>query len=114
MRIRATLVAALFAMLVLPAIAAAETWKNVPLVDHDCANKVKADPDKHTTSCLIMCSDSGYGILTSDGTWVKFDKSGNEKALKALQETKKTAGIRVTVSGQRQGDEIQVTELAID
>jgi len=114
MRIRTMWIAAVFAMLVLPAIAAAETWKNVSLVDHDCLNKVKADPDKHTTSCLIMCSDSGYGVLTSDGTWLKFDKSGNEEALKALKDTKKTAGIRVTVTGQRHGDEIKVTQLAID
>ena len=114
MRIRTVSIAAVFAMLVLPAIAAAETWKNVPLVDHDCVNKVKADPDKHKTTCLIMCSDSGYGILTSDGTWLKFDKGGNDEALKALKDTKKTAGIRVTVTGQRQGDEIKVTQLAID
>jgi hypothetical protein len=114
MRIRKTLVAAVFAMLVLPALAAAETWKNVPLIDHDCLNKVKADPDKHPTSCLIMCSDSGYGVLTSDGSWLKFDKSGNEKALKALHETKKTAGIRVTVNGERQGDEIKVATITID
>jgi hypothetical protein len=101
-------------MLVLPAIAAAETWKNVPLIDHDCLNKVKADPDKHTTNCLIMCSDSGWGVLISDGTWLQFDRQGNEKALKALNETKKTAGIRVTVNGERQGDEIKVATITID
>ena len=95
-------------------VASAETWKNVPLVDHSCVNKVKANPDKHKTSCLLMCSDSGYGVLTADGTWLKFDAKGNEEALKALKATEKKAGIRVTVTGDRQGDEIKVTEVTID
>ena len=111
---RAMLAFVLVSLLALPAVAAAETWENVPLIDHNCLNKVKADPDKHETSCLIMCSDSGYGVLTADGTWLKFDAKGNEEALKALKATEKKAGIRVTVTGDRQGDEIKVTEVTID
>ena len=110
-RIAAVLV---FAALIVPALAAAETWTNLPLVDHNCLEKVKADPDKHETSCLIMCSKSGYGVLTSDGTWLKFDKKGNEEALKALKATKKEKGIRVTVTGEREGDSINVNTLKID
>lgn len=102
------------AAIVVPALAAAETWSNVPLIDKNCVEKVKADPDKHETSCLIMCSKSGYGVLTSDGTWVKFDKKGNEEALKALKATKKVDGIRVTVTGERTGDTIKVATLKID
>jgi len=110
-RIAAVLV---FAALIVPALAAAETWTNLPLVDHNCLEKVKADPDKHETSCLIMCSKSGYGVLTSDGTWLKLDKKGNEEALKALKATKKVKGIRVTVTGEREGDSINVNTLKID
>ena len=97
-----------------PAIAAAETWENLPLVDHNCVEKVKADPDKHETSCLIMCARSGYGVLASNGTWLKFDKKGNDEALKALKATKKENGIRVTVTGERTGDSIKVATLKID
>jgi hypothetical protein len=110
-RIAAVLVVA---ALIVPALAAAETWTNLPLVDHNCLEKVKADPDKHETSCLIMCSKSGYGVLTSDGAWLKFDKKGNEAALKALKATKKENGIRVTVTGEREGDSINVNTLKID
>jgi hypothetical protein len=102
------------ASIIVPALAVAETWTNVPLIDKNCVEKVKADPDKHETSCLIMCSKSGYGVLTSDGTWVKFDKKGNEEALKALKATTKENGIRVTVTGERTGDTIKVATLKID
>ena len=110
-RLAAVLMLAAF---VAPVIAAAETWENVPLVDHNCLEKVKADPDKHETSCLTMCAKSGYGVLTSDGTWLKFDKTGNEEALKALKATEKENGIRVTVTGERTGDMIKVATLRID
>jgi hypothetical protein len=111
---KSLLTAMMLSILALPAIAAAEMWKDVPLIDHNCVNKVKADPDKHTTSCLLMCAGSGYGVLTSDGTWVKLDKKGNQEALAALKATTKTAGIRVTVEGKRSGDMIKVSSLAID
>ncbi len=106
--------AVLVATLVLPALAVAETWSNVPLIDKNCVEKVKADPDKHETSCLIKCAKSGYGVLTSDGSWVKFDKKGNQEALKALKETKKTDAIRVTVTGEKEGNMIKVATLTID
>ncbi len=106
--------AVLIATLLTPVIAAAETWTNVPLVDKMCLGKVKSDPDKHEAKCLISCAHSGYGVLTSDGTWVKLDKKGNEEALKALKATTKTEGIRVTVTGERKGDTIAVSSLTLD
>ncbi len=95
------------------AAAYAEDWTNVALVDHHCMSKVKADPDTHPTSCLIQCAKSGYGVLTSDGTWLKFDKAGNEKALAALKATDKKDHIRVNVTGTLKGEMIEVTELSI-
>lgn len=94
-------------------LAAAETWNNAPLVDTNCVNKVKADPDQHTRECAIMCAKSGYGILTPDGNYLKFDKAGNEKALAALKATKKSDHLRATVTGERQGDRIKVQSLAL-
>ncbi len=111
---RKTILAVVVAALVMSAAAYAETWSNLPLVDKMCLSKVKADPDKHETSCLMSCSHSGYGVLMSDGTWVKFDKKGNEEALAALKATKKTEGIRVTVTGEKKGDTIKVSSLTID
>ncbi len=97
----------------LPALALAASWEKVPLVDHMCLDKVKADPDKHPTSCLIKCAGSGYGILTEDGKWLKLDKAGNEKALAALKATSKKDHIRVNVTGERSGDSIEVSALSI-
>jgi hypothetical protein len=111
---RAALAVFLVSLFALPALAAAETWANVSLVDKNCSEKVKADPDKHETSCLLMCAKSGFGILTTDGTWVKLDAKGNQEALKALKATSKESGIRVTVTGEREGDTIKVQTLKID
>ena len=102
-----------FAALAVAASAFAEEWQNVPLIDHHCLNKVKGDPDSHPTSCLKMCAKSGYGILTADGKWLKFDKAGNEKALAALDATDKKDHIRVNVTGDLSGGMIKVTALTI-
>ncbi len=95
------------------AAAYAEEWTNVALVDHHCLNKVKADPDQHPTSCLIQCAKNGYGVLTSDGKWLKFDKAGNEQALAALKATDKKDHIRVNVTGELKNGTIEVTALTI-
>jgi hypothetical protein len=87
----------------------AETWKNVPVVDAQCVDKVKANPDKHTAKCALACADEGFGILTSDGTFLKFDKDGNAKALAAIEQTKNTDHLRADVEGERTGGEIKVT-----
>jgi hypothetical protein len=91
----------------------AETWKNVNVVDSQCVEKVKANPDKHTTKCSLACADEGYGILTSDGTYLKFDAEGNAKAKAAFESTKKTDHLRADVEGTKSGDEIKVTSFKL-
>lgn len=99
---------------VLPLSAAAETWKNVTVVDAMCSTKAKPAPDEHTTKCALACAKSGFGILTPDGTFLKFDPAGNDKAVAALQQTKKADHLRVTVTGERDGDTIKVQSLSLD
>ena len=94
--------------------AAAETWKGVPVVDTMCVSKVKSDPDKHTTDCALKCAGGGYGLLTADGTYLKFDAAGNDKTVAALKATKKTDHLRATVVGERDGDTIKVASVSID
>jgi hypothetical protein len=101
-----------FVLSVLPALALATTWTNVPLVDHNCAGKFSKDPDKHETSCLLTCASSGYGIL-ENGKWVELDKAGNEKALAALKATSRKDHIRVNVTGEQEGSVIHVKSLTI-
>jgi hypothetical protein len=93
---------------------AAETWKNVPVVDTNCISKVKSNPDAHTTKCALQCQKEGYGLVTADGTYLKFDATGNEKTLAALKTTKKADHLRATVTGERDGETIKVTALTID
>ena len=100
-------------LLALPLGAAAETWKDVPVIDTACVAKVKTDPDKHTTECALKCSKSGYGLLTTDGTYLKFDQGGNEKTVAALKATKKADHLRATVVGERDGETIKVSSIAI-
>lgn len=104
----------LVATLALSAAALAETWKDVPMVDTMCSAKVKANPEKHTAKCALKCADSGFGIVTSDGAYLKFDETGNTKAVAALKATKKTDNLRVTVSGELSGDTIKVASLSMD
>ncbi|MCU1309674.1 MAG: hypothetical protein JWO20_799 [Candidatus Angelobacter sp.] len=100
-------------LLSLPAFAGEETWKNVAMVDVACSSKVKADPDAHTKACAQQCQKSGFGIVTSDGTFLKFDENGNKEALSTLKEEKKADHIRVTVTGEREGEMIKVKSVKL-
>jgi hypothetical protein len=114
-------VLALFAVLLLVAVVAAPafaaettTFRNVTLVDQDCAvkDKVKADPDGHTRNCALMCSKSGYGVF-ADGKYYKFDEAGSAKALAALKASSKKDHLRVDVTGELDGDTLEVTSLTL-
>jgi hypothetical protein len=100
-------------LLSLPLAALADSWKGVSLVDQTCHDQVKGSPDAHTKSCALKCADSGYGIFTSDGKWLKLDDKGNKDAVAALQKTKKKDHLRVDVEGTQKGDTIQVASLSI-
>ena len=95
----------------LPFLCAAETWTDVSIVDVACSAKVKADPDAHTRDCALTCSKSGFGIVTPDGAFLKFDAKGNEQAVAALKGAQKKDHLRVTVTGDRDGAIIKVTSL---
>ncbi len=96
------------------ALSAAETWKNVPIVDTQCLSKVKANPDAHTKSCMLQCEKNGYGIIASDGSYLKLDQAGNQKALASLKAGKKSDHLRATVTGERDGDTIKVSSITVE
>ncbi len=97
-----------------PVFAATETWKNAALVDSQCAAKVKDNPDAHTRDCAMACSKSGLGILTADGTFLKFDDKGQKDAVAALKASSKADHLRATVTGERMGDMIHVKTFKLD
>jgi hypothetical protein len=103
----------LLATLILCSAAAfAESWNNVPLIDTACAAKVKDNPDAHSRTCALKCAAMGYGIQTSDGRYLKFDKKGNEQALELLKSSTKDNHLRVNVEGTEQGDTIAVKSVS--
>ena len=101
-------------LLAFPLGAAAETWKNVPVIDTMCATKVKAEPDKHTKQCALQCAKGGYGLLTAEGAYLTFDAAGNDKTVAALKATKKADHLRATVTGERDGENIKVASISIE
>jgi len=112
MRIR-TAVALACALTMLPAALLAETWTGVPLVDRNCSNKVKDDPDAHPRECALKCAASGYGILTADGGFLAFDADGSKRALQALEASEKADHLRVDVTGTVEEGVLKVESLKL-
>jgi len=111
---RSKIAALVLAAAAFAGVAAAETWKNAAFMDAACVDQFKDNPDKHSAKCAVACEDDGYGILTADGKFLKFDAAGNEKAVAALKDTKKTDHLRATVEGTLDGDQIKVTSFQFD
>ena len=57
--------------------------------------------------------EGGFGIVTSDHKFLKFDANGNSLVLDALKKSEKNAHLRVDVSGDVQGDTLKVTSLKL-
>lgn len=104
------------AAVAIPMVLQAETWKNAPLMDSMCAAKAdaRANPDAHPKTCAVQCQKGGYGIVTPDGGFLKFDAAGNTQVEAALKATKKTDHLRVDVQGELKGSEIAVKSVSLD
>ena len=77
------------------------------------ADKGVEGAKKHTKACGMApdCKKSGFGIVTLDGTFLKFDAEGDKKAVELLEGTDKTDNIRITVDGDVEGKKITVKSL---
>jgi len=92
----------------------ATTWNNVALMDKNCSRKAASDPDSHTRDCALQCSSSGYGIITADGKFLKFDKAGDQQSLKLLKSTDRKDHLRVTVDGEEKDGTLAVKSIKLD
>ena len=110
---KAVSVLVLLGLAAMPALAAVETYKDVPVVDVNCSKKAAADPDSHTRACALKCAASGFGIVTKDKQFLKFDAEGNAKIADALKASDKKDHLRVDVSGDVQGDTLKVTSIKL-
>ena len=100
-------------LLVTPAFAAPKSFKNVSVVDVNCSSKVADNVDAHTRSCALKCAKSGFGIVTEDKQFLKFDADGNAKIIKELEKSKATDHLRVNVKGDVDGDMLKVESVKL-
>jgi hypothetical protein len=91
-------------LLALGGLAAAESFSGT-VVDVMCRGK---DLAGHTRECAVTCSRSGYGLVTADGKFLKFDESGNARTLAALKKSTKDKDLKAKVTGTVSGDVLKV------
>ncbi len=96
-------------VLLLTVEASAETWSGT-VVDSMCKGK---DVASHTRQCALSCSKGGYGLVTSDGKFVKFDEGGNAKALAALKASEKDKDLQASVTGAMDDGVIKVESIEL-
>ena len=111
MKILASLLMA--GLLATPALAETKTFNDVSIIDVACAKKAAATADAHTKECALACEKSGFGIVTADNKFLKFDADGNAKILEQLKSSDKTDHLRVNVSGDVKGDTIKVESVKL-
>lgn len=89
------------------------------IVDKQCSvGRAKAaDPMAsaagHTRDCALMpnCAASGYGVF-ADGKYYEFDAKGTELTKALLEASKKTKGIKATVTGTLDGSKLAVAKIS--
>lgn len=111
MKVLATVLA--LGLVAAPALAATETYKDVSVIDTSCSKKAAANADAHTRECAMACAKSGFGIMTQDDKFLKFDKKGDEEIMKQLKASDKTDHLRVDVTGDVQGSTIKVKSVKL-
>ena len=107
----------LAAVIVFSVVARAETFTG-KLMDVLCRpENVAAGTKKcpHVRSCMLsaLCSSSGYGLILSDGTFLKFNADGNGKAHAALTALTSEDEVNAKVTGTRKGKDLKVDSLEI-
>ena|ERR1041385_7573580 len=85
-------------------LAAAESFSGT-VVDVMCRGK---DLAGHTRECSLSCAKSGFGVVTAEGKFLKFDESGNARTLSALKKLAKDKDLKAKVTGTLDGDLLKV------
>ncbi|MEZ5351760.1 MAG: hypothetical protein R2762_03930 [Bryobacteraceae bacterium] len=95
---------------ILPALLAAGSWDGT-VVDVMCKGR---DLAGHTRQCNLNCAKSGFGLVLADGKFIKFNESGNAKALAALKGSTKDKDLKAKVTGKMDGGVIQVESIQFE
>jgi hypothetical protein len=97
----------LLALSALAPLAAADSFSGT-VVDVMCRGK---DLSSHTRECAVTCAKSGYGLVTADGKFLKFDEAGNARTLSSLKKLTKDKDLKAKVTGTVSGDVLQVESI---
>ncbi|MBZ5626728.1 MAG: hypothetical protein LAQ69_49825 [Acidobacteriia bacterium] len=88
-------------------LAAAESFSGT-VVDVMCRGK---DLAGHTRECALTCAKSGYGMVTAEGKFLKFDEAGNARTLSVLKKATKEKDLKAKVTGMLDGDVLKVESI---
>jgi hypothetical protein len=80
------------------------------VVDVMCRAK---DLANHTRECAVTCSKSGYGLVTADGKFLKFDEAGNARTLAVLKKSTNEKGLKAKVTGALDGEVLKVQAIEL-
>jgi hypothetical protein len=78
------------------------------VVDVMCRGK---DLAGHTRECALTCSKSGYGLVTADGKFLKFDEAGNARTLASLKKLSREKDLKAKVTGSLDGEVLKVQNI---
>jgi hypothetical protein len=92
-----------------PVLALAESFTGA-VVDVMCKGR---DLASHTRQCNLNCAKGGFGLVLADGKFLKFNETGNSKALAALKASSKEKDLKAKVAGKLEGDVIRVESIEI-
>jgi hypothetical protein len=90
-------------------MAFADSWTGT-VVDVMCKGK---DVANHTRQCALSCAKGGYGLVLSDGKFVKLDETGNAMTLSKLKASAKDKDLKAKVTGKMDGEVIQVETIEL-
>jgi len=89
--------------------AAAESFSGT-VVDVMCRAK---DLASHTRDCSLSCAKSGFGMVTAEGKFFKFDEAGNARTLSLLKKAAKEKDLKAKVTGTLDGDLLKVEAIEL-
>jgi hypothetical protein len=70
---------------------------------------------KQRRDCSLMkhYMRDGYGVVTDDKKFFRFDDTGNQKAIQLLKNTHDKDDLKVIVIGDIEGDTIKVSDMSL-
>src|SRR5690349_3888915 len=99
---------ALLSLGLLMNLAAAESYSGT-VVDVMCRGK---DLAGHTRECSLSCAKSGFGLVTAEGKFLKFEEDWNARTVSRLKKPTGDKDLKAKVSGTMDGELLKFETVA--